>query len=180
MSEAKTDFVLFNPRDFDHCQFLYESQQDPAWNHLLIPQGEQFGAPAASALELQAQQIAHRERGMRGEHYLITYAGDFVGDVSVMIDPPHLLRRVPNTGWLGIAVYREDLHGKGIALAAMEHIEHCARRLGLVRLELGVFEFNTRSLHFARKLGFQEIGRVEKFTLWNGRLWDDIRLEKLF
>ena len=46
------------------------------------------------------------------------------------------------------------------------------------RIELGVFEFNTRAQKFYTKLGYKKVGEVKDFTFWEGRFWNDIRMEK--
>ena len=45
-------------------------------------------------------------------------------------------------------------------------------------MELGVFEFNTRALKLYQKLGYTEIARIDAFTYWEGKMWQDIRMEK--
>ena len=52
------------------------------------------------------------------------------------------------------------------------------KKHGLHRVELGVFEFNTQAQKLYRKLGYEEIGRIEKFTYWQDKMWMDIRMEK--
>jgi RimJ/RimL family protein N-acetyltransferase len=47
------------------------------------------------------------------------------------------------------------------------------------RIELGVFEFNTVAIGLYKKMGYNEIGRIEDFTYWNGKMWQDIRMEKI-
>jgi RimJ/RimL family protein N-acetyltransferase len=42
---------------------------------------------------------------------------------------------------------------------------------------MGVFEFNANAKKLYQKFGYQEIGRVKDFTFWQGRLWQDIRME---
>ena len=89
-----------------------------------------------------------------------------------------LFKKELQSGWLGIGLYDEKWHGSGIASQAMEFIEDRARALNLCRLELGVFEFNLRSQKFAKKSGFTEIGRIPQFTLYQDKLWADLRFEK--
>jgi RimJ/RimL family protein N-acetyltransferase len=45
-------------------------------------------------------------------------------------------------------------------------------------MELGVFEFNAVAIKLYKKLGFLEITRINDFTFWMGRMWQDIRMEK--
>ena len=61
----------------------------------------------------------------------------------------------------------------------MQFLEEQIRDRGLKRIELGVFEFNTRAIHLYQQLGYREIGRINDFTFWQDRLWQDIRMEKL-
>lgn len=49
---------------------------------------------------------------------------------------------------------------------------------GLKRIELGVFEFNQQAQKLYQKLGYKEIGRIDNFTYWQGKMWTDIRMEK--
>jgi hypothetical protein len=44
-----------------------------------------------------------------------------------MIDPPMLLKKELQSGWLGIGLYDEKWHGSGIASQAMEFIEDRGR-----------------------------------------------------
>lgn len=60
----------------------------------------------------------------------------------------------------------------------MDYIKKQSKRLGAVRIELGTFEFNHRAYAFYKKCGFVEIGKIKRFTYWNGKYWDDIRMEK--
>jgi RimJ/RimL family protein N-acetyltransferase len=98
--------------------------------------------------------------------------------MNYQIDPPHLYKREAGTAWIGITIGEESAHRKGIGYQAMQHLETQIREQGLPRMELGVFEFNTNAIKLYRKSGFQEIGRIEKFTFWQGTMWRDIRMEK--
>ncbi len=60
----------------------------------------------------------------------------------------------------------------------MRYIETEIRLHGLGRIELGVFEFNENARQLYEKVGYKEIGRIEDFTYWNGKMWQDIRMEK--
>ena len=60
----------------------------------------------------------------------------------------------------------------------MSHVETEIRLRGLARVELGVFEFNENARRMYEGLGYREIARIKDFTYWNGRMWQDIRMEK--
>lgn len=48
--------------------------------------------------------------------------------------------------------------------------------LGLHRISLGVFAFNTRALHVYRELGFTEEGRIRDHWFRDGAWHDDVRM----
>lgn len=119
-----------------------------------------------------------RERLRTHESYLIYSEGQLVGEISYQIDPPICLRKVSGTAWIGINIGEKSARHKGIGHDAMRYIETEIRLHGLGRIELGVFEFNENARHLYEKVGYKEIGRIEDFTYWNGKMWQDIRMEK--
>ena len=60
----------------------------------------------------------------------------------------------------------------------MRYLEGQIREQGLKRIELGVFEFNASAIKLYKKMGYQEIGRIDDFTYWHEKMWQDIRMEK--
>ena len=111
--------------------------------------------------------------------FIAIYLDDqLVGEMNYMVDPPHLYKKEPGTAWIGITIGDAAAQGKGVGRAAMQFLEEQIRAQGLKRIELGVFEFNTRAHHLYQKLGYQEIGRVAAFTYWDDKMWADIRMEK--
>lgn len=60
----------------------------------------------------------------------------------------------------------------------MQYLEEQIKRHGLKRIELGVFEFNINVRKLYQKLAYLEIGRIDNFTYWQDRMWQDIRMEK--
>lgn len=111
--------------------------------------------------------------------YFLIYAdGQLVGEMNYQVDPEHLFKKEPGTAWIGIVIGDPAARGKGVGTRSMQHLEGQIRRQGLKRIELGVFEFNTRAINLYVKLGYQEIGRIDDFTYWQGKMWQDIRLEK--
>lgn len=119
-----------------------------------------------------------RERLLHHPIYLIFVDGQLVGQMDFQIDPVHLFKKSEGTAWIGIIIGEASARGKGVGSQAMNYLEEQIKRQGLKRIELGVFEFNTRAIRLYRSLGFQEIGRIDDFTYWQGRMWQDIRMEK--
>ena len=101
-----------------------------------------------------------------------------IGSFSIQMNPKHLMKKSEETSWIGLTIGEKEYWGRGVAKTAMDYIERESKKLGAVRIELGTFEFNRRAHAFYKKCGFLEIGRLKKFTYWNGKYWDDIRMEK--
>jgi len=125
--------------------------------------------------------ITMEELVQRLEHshtYLIYLDGQLIGEMSYQVNPAHLYKREPGTAWIGIIIGEESARGKGIGFQAMQFMEAEIKQAGHPRIELGVFEFNTNAIKLYRKLGYQEIGRIDNFTYWQGNMHSDIRMEK--
>lgn len=118
------------------------------------------------------------ERLEHGPTWLIYLDGQLIGEMGYQIDPKHLYKHEPNTAWVGITIGEATAQGKGIGFQAMQFLEEQTRQAGLRRMELGVFEFNERAIKLYTKLGFKEIARIDNFTYWQGKMWQDIRMEK--
>jgi RimJ/RimL family protein N-acetyltransferase len=110
--------------------------------------------------------------------YLIYLHGQLVGEMDYQVDPRHLYKKEMPTAWIGIVIGEEIARGKGIGYHAIQYLENEIKAQGLQRIELGVFEFNTNAIRLYQKAGYQEIGRIPEFTYWQGKMWQDIRLEK--
>jgi RimJ/RimL family protein N-acetyltransferase len=121
---------------------------------------------------------ALKERLRTNRIFLIYSEENLVGEINYQVDPSHLYQKVGGTAWIGITVGEKSARHKGIGTDAMRFIEREIRQQKLKRIELGVFEFNRNAQDMYLKLGFKEIGRIENFTFWNGRMWQDIRMEK--
>jgi len=80
--------------------------------------------------------------------------------------------------WFGITIGDDRYRGKGIGNRTMRHLEAIFAQLGATCAEAGVFEFNEPSLRMCMNLGYDQIGRKENFTYWNGKFWADVRLLK--
>ncbi len=149
---------------------------DPALVHLTRPSRDK--ADLEKAVPVTTSSLAERiARGL--EIYLIYAEGQLVGEMNFIVDPPHLLKKESGSAWLAIGIGEASARGKGIGAQAMQYLEAQIRKQGLVRMELGVFEYNARAIRLYQKLGFREIGRIENFTYWDGKMWTDIRMEKI-
>jgi aminoglycoside 6'-N-acetyltransferase I len=144
----------------------------------LIP----FSRPNACQKDLDRREAVTGEdlqkRLAHNTIYLIYLDEMLIGEMNYQVDPRHLYRKQPGTAWVGITIGEASARGQGIGGQAMRHLEARVFQQGLTRIELGVFEFNANAIKLYRRLGYVEIGRIPDFTFWQGRLWQDIRMEK--
>lgn len=164
---------LVNP-DTKIVKTLNKWDNHPDLIHLIRPNrnGEELEKRSHMTLdELRSRLNSH--------HIYLIYLGDkLVGEMNYMIDPGHLHKKVKGTAWLGITIGEPEGRGKGIGFEAIQYLENEIRKEGLLRIELGVFEFNRNSHRLYEKLGYEEIARIPGFTYWNEKMWADVRMEK--
>jgi RimJ/RimL family protein N-acetyltransferase len=118
------------------------------------------------------------ERLTHHHTYLIHLDGQRVGEINYTVDPAHLYKKERGTAWVGINIGEEVGRGKGLGHFAMQYLEEQIKLAGHKRIELGVFEFNQNAIKLYQKSGYVEIGRINDFTYWQGKMWQDIRMEK--
>ena len=77
--------------------------------------------------------------------------------------------------WVGIGIGDREYWGKGCGTDAMQIIARYAfEELGLHRLTLNVFAYNTRAIRVYEKVGYKVEGRVLEAVHREGKLWDII------
>ena len=156
------------------AQYFEKWENDPALVHLIRPNRDREALEAREAITVNDLQ----ERLEHQRFYLIYLQGRLIGVMDYQVDPRHLYKKEAGTAWIGIVIGEEAGRGRGIGIPAMRFLEEQIKAQGLKRIELGVFEFNTNAIKLYQKLGYQEIARLEDFTYWDGRMWQDIRMEK--
>ncbi|HYF62700.1 MAG TPA: GNAT family protein, partial [Herpetosiphonaceae bacterium] len=116
---------------------------------------------------------------LANQRIFLIYEGErLLGEMDFQVDPRHLLKKEPGTAWIGIKIGEADGRGRGIGFQALQYLEAQIAAQGLPRVELGVFEFNLAAQSLYERMGYQEIGRIDDFTYWDGLMWQDIRMEK--
>lgn len=171
--------ILFKKLDINnstHLESLVKWENDPEINYLIHPRPD--ATKELFAPKIEDVRERHQKDDPNFQVYMIYDDDKLVGNFSLRIDPGHLYKKIQGTSWLGLTIGEEVYRGRGVAKKAMEFFERESVRLGLNRVELGVFEFNERAHRFYQKLGYQEIGRIKDFTFWNEQYWSDIRMEK--
>ncbi|MFL7840279.1 MAG: GNAT family N-acetyltransferase [Candidatus Promineifilaceae bacterium] len=77
------------------------------------------------------------------------------------------------SGWVGIGIGDRAYRDKGCGSDAMRILARYAfEELGLHRLNLNVFSYNTRAIHVYEKIGFQVEGRIPEALHREGKRWD--------
>lgn len=123
--------------------------------------------------------LSDLNKRLKALHIYLIYLNDqLIGEMNFMVDPSHLYKKEPRTAWIGITIGESIGRGKGIGYVAIQYLEEQIKKQGIKRIELGVFEFNKQAYKLYQKLGYKEIGLVENFTYWQGKMWTDIRMEK--
>jgi RimJ/RimL family protein N-acetyltransferase len=145
---------------------------------LLIP----LSRPNQSQQDLEKRDVVTLDdlaRRVAHQRIFLIYEGErLLGEMSYQVDPGHLLKKAPGTAWIGITIGEADGRGRGLGFQALQWLEREIAAQGLTRVELGVFEFNLAAQALYQRLDYQEIGRIEDFTYWDGLMWADIRMEK--
>ncbi|MCP4140957.1 MAG: GNAT family N-acetyltransferase [Chloroflexi bacterium] len=77
------------------------------------------------------------------------------------------------TSWVGIGIGERDYWGKGYGTDAMQILAHYAfEELGLYRLNLNVFSYNTRAIRSYEKVGYKVEGTVREALHRDGKRYD--------
>lgn len=112
--------------------------------------------------------------------YLVEYENEIVGEFSIDFNFPGLSSSNKKTAWIGILFGEKSARGKGLGKETMSFLEAESKKLGAERIELGCFEYNINAIEFYKKLGYKEIRRIDKITMYQDKWWQDIRMEKNF
>ncbi len=84
------------------------------------------------------------------------------------------------TAELGIAIFEPKNFNKGYGTEATKLILKVAFSvLNLNRIELNVYEYNSRAKHVYEKIGFKEIGKRRKFMYYGGKYYDSFLMDIL-
>ncbi len=101
--------------------------------------------------------------------------GKFIGTMGI-----HDIQWVPRSAEIGIAIYDEEDHGQGFGTEAMQlAIEFAWRDLNLRRLELAVYDFNTRAIRTYEKVGFKRYGTAHQKMFIRGQ-YRDVHYMEIF
>ncbi len=75
--------------------------------------------------------------------------------------------------WVGIGIGERDYWSKGFGSEAMQMVARYAfEELGLHRITLNVFAYNTRAIRSYEKVGFKNEGKIVEAVHRDGQRWD--------
>jgi ribosomal-protein-alanine N-acetyltransferase len=108
-------------------------------------------------------------------YFGIDYNGEYVGNIS-LVPCQDIYRMSAEIGYF----IGEPFWNKGIVTTAVNLItEYGFQHLGIIRIQTGVFEYNTASQRVLEKCGFVKEGVFRKSVIKQGKLWDEVRYAKL-
>jgi len=107
--------------------------------------------------------------------FAIEYDGKFAGVIG-LVNQKDVYRRSAEIGyWIG-----EPYWGKGIATKALALVtEYGFKKLDLIRIYSGVFEFNKASMRVLEKNGYELEGIFKNAVVKNGNVCNEHRYYKL-
>jgi RimJ/RimL family protein N-acetyltransferase len=105
----------------------------------------------------------------------IEYNGEHVGNIS-LVPGQDIYRKSAEIGYF----IGESYWNKGIVTTAVNLItEYGFKHLGIIRIQTGVFEYNTASMRVLEKCGFVKDGVFRKSVFKQNKIWDEVRYSKI-
>jgi RimJ/RimL family protein N-acetyltransferase len=157
------DRIRLEPLGSEHLDGMLKQMEDPELDRLT---GSHGGNPS---LEVAKEWLATRkEKKDRLDLAIIELAsGEFTGEI-VLNDLSAENESVNLRLWLG-AAYRD--HGYGSEAIRLV-LAYAFDVVGLHRVELEVYAFNTRAIRAYERCGFEVEGRLRHALLWEGERHD--------
>ncbi len=159
------------------CELLCRWNNDPALKHLYNRFPDQESSELVFGPESFRRSGPPSDEGRR-RTLVVLVDGLAAGQACLEFDTPKLLHRDSHTAWIALIVGEEQFRGCGLGKRIVEHLETLAAEAGAHRVEIGVFEYNSRALQFFGGLGYEEFRRRPERAWWQGRLWAEVRLLK--
>jgi RimJ/RimL family protein N-acetyltransferase len=167
------EFKRLEQNNKEHYIAKHKWISDCSINHLFIPQFVPMDIVPPSLEEM----MSYFDKRETTKNYMIYYNNEIIGDFQIDYNFDMLYSKEPSA-WIGITIGEESARGKKIGSKVMKFIEEEVKQDGFCRIELGVFEFNTKAIAFYEKLGYKRIGEIKGFTYYNGSFHSDFRYEK--
>ncbi len=169
-------FELFDIDNKDHITMGYKWLCDSSINYLYNPQfdDKDFSPPSYD----KYYKIMERRVSQNRNSYIIKIADKIVGECDIDYSFDMLLKNDEPTAWISLVIGESTARGLGVGEKTILFLENCAKSRNIMRIELGVFEFNNIAIGLYEKLGYKKFGVVEDFIYLNGIKKSDYRYEK--
>ncbi len=127
-----------------------------------------YNASAPRSAESYAPNDDHHDNGTEFNFAIRSLADDkLIGECDLDVTWNH------QNAWVGIGIGEPDYRGKGYGTDAMRVlIGYAFRELGLYRITLGVFSYNTRAIRSYEKAGFVR-ERIERGAIYKDGVHHD-------
>ena len=126
------------------------------------------------------QKIGQRLPPKPRANLIIEVDGTPIGEARFETDTPKLLTKEPHTAWLYLMIAEAKFRGRGLGRQIVTHLEDLAVEAGAKRMEIGIFAYNEPSFRLFKRLGYQEFAQRNGSVWWQGQMWADVRLLKVF
>jgi len=163
------------PLNEELIQTVLRWENDPAISPFITPHYNEESELALGTEEEVRESLSNPDK----RNYFICVDDKPVGIASIIHDFPALLKNDVKTAWLGIYIGEPEWRSKGIGKTVMALYEEECRKIGYLRIELGVFSHNPGAIRLYERSGFTKIGVIPNFTYSQGQWRDDIRMEKI-
>lgn len=176
--ESDLSYRSVDLNSLEDFKLIAKWDADPSIRHLALPHRDEQSLAKCKTPE-QIQEDYKKEGPFSPiEKLIILQDGQPIGHCSLILDPPHKLTKDQKVGWLGITIGEEKLRSKGLGKRIMAHLEKLSLKHGAKLVEVGVFEFNEAAQKLCRSFGYEEFGKMDRCTYWQGKYWADIRFRK--
>jgi len=133
--------------------------------------------PYASEEAHRARLLESQAPGKTDLSLVAEQAGSVVG--SAGLHPAGAALRRRHAAMIGISVIAEA-QGRGVGTALMQALcDYADRWMGVLRIELTVYDDNARAIALYRKFGFEIEGRHRGYALRDGRYVDVLTMARL-
>lgn len=133
-----------------------------------------FAMPHRS-LRFERERLASPPHGMT--HLCALIEDRIVGSATLSTTPDRPRRA--HAGSIGMAVH-DAFHGRGVGAALLAALlEHADKWLGLTRVELTVWQDNTRAITLYERFGFEREGVLRRYGLRDGDYVDAVTMARL-
>lgn len=107
--------------------------------------------------------------------FIVFRDGEAVGITGLLRQRPS---KLTHRATIVMVYLRQNLRGTGLAAMLLRAVADHAHDIGIRQLELTVSAENPAAIHFYRKEGFSEFGRVPGGTVRDGREVDDVLMAR--